>query len=235
MLFSVKNTTFPGLLDLLAPHSCRGCGRIGSPLCKRCKKYVLSNHKPICPNCKTPQPPTKGIQPCHHCPDLPPIYVAGAREGLLDDIIRAYKYQSIRALAVPLAELLDHALPQDLGDHPIIVPLPTASHHIRARGFDHTAFLAKHLAKLRSIKVRPLLARAKNTVQVGVDQATRQAQAKQAYMVNPKITIDPSATYILLDDIWTTGASVKSALDLLHSIGIKNDHIVVALLAYSVE
>ena len=257
MLFSVKNTAFPGLLDLLAPHSCRGCGRIGSPLCHRCKNYITNSPCHICPNCKQPVATKASLgasiastpsaistttattrmapTPCPNCPNLPPIYAVNARTGLLDDIIRAYKYQSIRALATPLAELLDRTLPQNLGAHPIITPLPTATHHIRARGFDHTALLARHLAKLRNYKVSPLLLRAKNTVQVGANEKARTTQAAEAYALNPKIAPDPITTYILLDDIWTTGASIKSAINLLHSANIKNDHIVVALLAYSID
>ena len=46
----VKNTTLPSLLDILAPHSCRGCGRIGNVLCNRCKNnIILENSKDTIP------------------------------------------------------------------------------------------------------------------------------------------------------------------------------------------
>ena len=206
----VKNTTFISLLDLLAPHSCRGCGTIGNVLCNRCKKYILAQQHNLCPHCKADNETGN----CPNCPDLPPTFIGGERSGLLGDLIHDYKYHSIRALAKPLAEIIAHTLPT-FNQPAYIVPLPTINQHIRARGFDHTALIAKHLSKLTGYKVLPLIARNKNTVQVGADQITRHKQAATAYQLNPKYSIDPTATYILLDDVWTTGASMRACQTIL--------------------
>lgn len=223
----VKNTTFLGPLDLLFPHSCRGCGRIGDVFCDRCKNYIIKNRKNFCPKCKNENP--TGI--CASCGDLPPIYVVSDRNGPLGSFIHDYKYHSIRALASPLADLLDAALPDDLPANSVLVPLPTATHHIRQRGFDHTLLLAKKLSRLRRLPVEQLLLRSKNTVQVGADRAERLTQVEKAYEINPKIKIDPEKTYILLDDVWTTGASVLTAEKILKNAGAKNT--IICLLAYS--
>jgi len=159
------------------------------------------------------------------------MYVVSRRNGLLDQLIQYYKYHSIRALARPLAELLDQVLPKNLPKNSVIVPLPTATHHIRSRGFDHTYLLAKQLGKIRKFKVEKILVRNKNTVQVGADKKARLTQAKEAYSLNPKIKIKEDATYILLDDVWTTGASITAAKKILQNAGAKN--IKIALLAYS--
>ena len=221
----VKNTTILNPLDLIMPHSCRGCGRVGNVLCKHCENYIISQRQNLCPNCKQP---TTGK--CKNCKDLPPVYSIGPREDLLDLIIHNFKYNSVRALGPKLASLLNKSLPQDL-KHASIVPLPTATNHIRSRGLDHTLIIAKHLARLRDYKVEQLLIRDKNTVQVGADKTTRQKQADSAYAINPRIEIDPSKTYILLDDVWTTGASMKSATKKLQQAGAKN--VIIALLAVS--
>ena len=215
MPFIVKNTTLPSLLDLISPHSCRGCGRLGEPLCECCKNHIIKTHQNICPNLKSSSP----------------IYVVGERNSLLGTLIHDYKYYSIRALAHPLAEMLDKVLPQNLPKNSIIVPLPTATHHIRARGLDHTYLIAKHLAKIRHFRSEHILLRAKNTVQVGSDREKRLTQAKFAYTVNPKCKISKNTTYILLDDVWTTGASIKSAENILRQAGATK--IKIALLAYS--
>ncbi len=225
---NVKNTTFPSLLDLIAPHSCRGCGLTGSILCDRCKKYILKNHQNLCPICKEPN--KHGI--CHnHQNNLPPTFIIGERTELLGVLIHDYKYRSIRALKKPLAELLYHVLPTP-NPNTIIIPLPTISKHIRSRGLDHTYLIAKNLAKLNSnYHVAKLLLRNKNTVQVGTDLKTRQSQASSAYALNPKYTINPSNTYILLDDVWTTGASLLSATKMLQQAGA--NHLQIAILALS--
>lgn len=210
MLFIVKNTTFPSLLDLLFPHSCRGCGLTGEVLCERCKNNIIRNRKDF---------------------KKSNMYVVSRRNGLLDQLIQDYKYHSIRALARPLTELLDQVLPKNLSKDSVIVPLPTATHHVRSRGFDHTYLLAKNLGKIRKFKVEKILVRNKNTVQVGADKKARLKQAKEAYSLNPKIKIKEDTTYILLDDVWTTGASITAAKKILQNAGAKN--IKIALLAYS--
>ena len=222
----VKNTTFPGLLDLLAPHSCRGCGHTGQVLCHRCKNDIILNHINFCPNCKAKNFTGK----CPKCKSLPPTFVASYRTGLIDHLIHDFKYNSTRALAEPLAEILHHILPS-INEPAVIIPLPTINSHIRERGLDHTYLIAKKLAHLRHYKVHNILIRNQNTVQVGSDRKTRLSQAKSAYTINPKIEIDPNATYILFDDVWTTGASIKTATKKLRQAGAKK--IIIAILAVS--
>ena len=211
MSFIVKNTTRINIFDLIAPHSCRGCGALGSILCQRCKNDI-----------KRTQAQTK--KGCSCC--------IGRRDGILAALIHDYKYNSSRAIGPILAELLNETLP--LVDGPtIIVPLPTIPRHIRERGFDHTLKIAKKLAKLRgkNYQVKQLLVRNKNTVQVGTDRKTRITQAKEAYMIAPNAKIDKSVTYILFDDVWTTGASMLSAKKKLQNAGVSK--IITSVLAIS--
>ena len=225
---TVKITTFPRLFDLILPHSCRGCGQIGNVLCDRCKNYIRQNHRAICPHCKSPTESGK----CPNCPDLPPTYIIGERSGLLGDIVHNYKYQSVRALARPLAELMHVFLPLD--NHPFtIVPLPTIDRHIRSRGFDHTKLVAHHLAQLygRNCTSKQLLVRTRDTTQVGTSRSTRLSQAANAYALAPRATIDTHATYVLLDDVWTTGASIRACIKILQQAGVSN--IIIALLSLS--
>lgn len=213
---NVKNTTIISLLDLIAPHSCRGCGHIGHVLCNRCKNNIITQHETFCPNCKS----AKTTSLCSNCPDLPPIYIGGERSGLLDILIHDYKYHSVRSLAFPLAEILSHAIPPIEGEV-IIVPLPTIGRHIRERGLDHTLLIAQHLARIRGPKyhVQSILVRNNNCTQVGASRTTRLQQASQAYQLNPRFPINPQASYLLLDDVWTTGASLRSAQQKLTANG----------------
>ncbi len=210
MAFIVKNTTICGPFDLICPHSCRGCGAIGEALCKCCKNNIVLKHLDFCPNCHKP---TDGY--CTDC-HLPPIFTVGAREGLLKRLIYDYKYHQVRAVARGLAEILDQTLPVFAGKV-TIVPLPTIRRHIRERGFDHILLLCKKLARLRGYSISKVLARNKNFVQVGADKTTRELQASEAYTVSGNI--DPDATYLLVDDVWTTGSSMKAATKKLQQAG----------------
>lgn len=195
MSFDVKITTKMSIFDLIAPYSCRGCGRLGELLCERCKKHIISAEKR----------------------DF--VYAVGRREGVLMQLTEDYKFKSIRRTAGVLAELVDAVLPEDLGPDVVIVPLPTIARHIRERGFDHTLKLARALSKRRGWKVERLLKRINKTVQVGQDARTRAAQAKRAYEFSGEI--EPEKTYLLLDDVWTTGATMRAAKKLLEKNGAK--------------
>lgn len=225
MTFIVKNTTLPSLSDVIAPHICRGCGAVGSVLCKRCKNHIIETHADICPECKKPK--TKPT-----CPDcnLPVTFCIGERNDLLDELIHDFKYNSIRPIGKAFVDILDKILPT-LPEKTIIIPLPTSNKHIRQRGIDHTLYITKRLAKKRHLKFEKILIRAKDTVQVGANHTSRIAQANQAYAINSKTNINPDYTYILFDDVWTTGASMKSAIKKLQMAGAKNIRVV--LLAVS--
>ena len=146
------------------------------------------------------------------------IYVAGWREEALAQLVKEYKYQAVWANTQPLTELLDSHIPHlPVTDDIIVVPLPTIGRHVRERGIDHTLKLAKALAKRRGWKCRQLLVRAKDTVQVGAKAAERQTQAEGAYEAIG--TVEPGATYLLLDDIWTTGASLMAAGKAMQAAG----------------
>ena len=223
----VKITTILNPLNLLAPHSCRGCGQLGDVLCNRCKKNMIKEHVNICPNCKNPNPNGR----CPHCKDLPPTYVFDKRSELIGTLIHDLKYDSVRALSTPLAEIASEILPP-IDGKTILVPLPTISRHVRSRGFDHTALITKKIAKLRHCQSINLLIRAENTVQVGSNRKKRLLQATKAYDINPHHIIDPDATYILFDDVWTTGASLRAAKQKLEAAGAQK--FIFVILALSV-
>ena len=220
----VKITTFLNPLNLIAPHSCRGCGSLGKPLCNCCKNYIINSRENYCPNCKAKNKTGN----CKNCKDLPKIFIVAERSSLVGKLIYDFKFSSVRALSTPLAELLDQVLPKIPGNVKI-VPLPTIAKHVRARGLDHTYLIAKSLSNLRNYKTERLLLRAKNTVQVGASENTRKKQAETAYKLAKNAEIDKEATYILLDDIWTTGASMKAAVKKLRQAGVSK--IVIAILA----
>lgn len=225
----VKNTTSWGLLDLLCPHTCMGCGQLGSVLCGCCKKNLFLDERMICPLCKRELTGLKNSADFGRCPEcksgLERIFVAGWREGVLAKMVKEYKYQSVRAIGESLVEILDHILAglpqaewQKYGEI-VVVPLPTIGRHVRERGLDHTLTMAKKLAARRKWKMQKVLERAEDTVQVGSNAEERKKQAERAYAVRGEV--DGGKTYLLLDDVWTTGASMLAAAEVMKKAGVK--------------
>lgn len=99
----------------------------------------------------------------------------------------------------------------------VVVPLPTIGKHIRQRGFDHTADLAKKIAVRKGWEYEELLGRATNTVQVGASMEKRKEQAERTYYV--KRQVESGKMYVLVDDVWTSGASMLAAASVLVEAG----------------
>lgn len=155
------------------------------------------------------------------------IFVGGWRDGVLGCIVEEYKYQSVWALGDVLVEVLEAAvLAQEeefwrrvKAEKVVVVPLPTIGRHVRERGLDHTWRMGRKLAKKRGWKCERVLERVMDTVQVGAKANERREQAKKAYIVREKL--DDATIYILLDDVWTTGASMSAALEVMKKAGAK--------------
>ena len=215
MGFIVKNTTKCGVLDLVCPYRCRGCNELGTILCECCKNDIIQGSTNHCPKCG------KVIfNKCEECKFLPfsATFVIGYRDELIGALAEEYKFFGVRKLAKVLADVVDEILP-DFAMDVSIVPLPTIRKHVRERGVDHTLKIAEILAKKRKWKVEPLIVRKKNTVQLGANEEKRKKQAKEAFSFQGKI--DERKTYVVFDDIWTTGSSMIQVGRILEKNGAK--------------
>lgn len=203
------------LLSIVAPHHCYGCGQTGTLLCDNCKYDIISEPYTLCVACGQSLAGVSGT--CTTC-RLPysRAWCVAPRLDHLEQLINGFKFANVRSAYRPLAALLDEHLPE-LPTHVRIVPVPTVASHIRQRGYDHTLLVARQLAKRRKLPVDTLLRRATGTRQRGATARTRTAQAKQAFRCTT--SPDPEAIYLLIDDVITTGATVKYAAKTLRDAG----------------
>ena len=202
------------LLSYVAPHLCCGCGEIGTLLCVNCKYDIKNSSVPVCVSCGTATS-SNGI--CQRC-DVPYVraWCVGERSGVLQRLIGDFKFQNVYAAHRPLADLLIETI-GELPRNAIIVPVPTVASHIRERGYDHTLLLTKRIARHYGIKMKPLIERVTTTKQRDATRAQRIAQAKVAFKVPQKIV--GTVPYVLVDDVVTTGATVKYAAMALREAG----------------
>lgn len=220
----VKTTWIERLADMVCPHYCALCGVAGGILCECCKKYILFNSEKLCLECG--EPTVNGC--CESCtlPFLRGLMV-GYRDEPVGQLAEIYKFESVRALGRVLAEVLAGRLPCLRGDVEVVA-VPTARKHIRQRGLDHMRVVARELARLRGWVMNDwLVVRQRETVQTGALRSERKKQAQEAFRVNGRAT----GNYLVVDDIWTTGASLKAVCELLRNAGAKS--VDVAVLARS--
>lgn len=138
------------------------------------------------------------------------------RRDQLEQLIDQFKFENARMAYRPLAQLLHERLPE-LPAGTVIVPVPTIRSHIRTRGYDHMHLVARQFAKLRNLPVSPALLRATSTRQRDASRKQRIAQAKVAFECRKQLSGD--TTYLLIDDVMTTGATMRYAAQKLRDAG----------------
>lgn len=146
-------------------------------------------------------------------------WCVSARRDQLQRLIGNFKFTNAKSAYIPLAELLHKHLP-DLPGNTVIIPVPTANSHIRQRGYDHMLLIARRLGKLRGLSVDTSLDRVIDTKQRSATARQREQNAKNAFSC--RTNLDPSKQYLLIDDVITTGATVKYATLALQAAGANN-------------
>lgn len=211
------------ILSIVAPHHCYNCQKTGPVLCDSCKYDIVEEDIRVCIVCGRVDP--SGI--CSSCKTFyEKAWQIGEREGLLSRLVDDYKFERVKSFGSIAADMLDQRIDQ-LPASTIVVPVPTISAHIRQRGYDHTALVAKAFAQARSLSYSPVLVRKEMSHQRGAGRNARFQRASKAFRVNGKL--DASTPYLIIDDVLTTGATLQFAAKALRETGA--EHVWVAIIA----
>ena len=217
-------------------------------LCQPCIRGLAAVESPICDCCGLPILSRQGLD--HRCGDCirepksfriaraPLIY-----EQILSRVIHCFKYKGKVQLANPLAEILLIAFglfwEKDSVD--IVLPVPLHIKRFRWRGFNQAYLLVHnwnilagqnpyHAARLQ-IERRLLVRVAATAPQSTLGRAKRAVNIKNAFDLKDPDTINDKRV-LLIDDVYTTGATVNECARLLLNSGAR--HVDVLTLARAV-
>lgn len=209
-----------GLLDLLFPPRCVGCRRPGVWICATCLEQTGRTDGLFCTRCGQA---LSGPGPCRRCRVQGGILTrVGAPflfEGVVQRAVHELKYRGRRVLAEPLGDQLAAYVQAHSWPHAAIVPVPLHPRRERDRGYNQAALLARVLSdRLQWPLLEGALVRQRDTrPQVGLDRTARLENVQGAFLWRPGQP--PPRRTVLLDDVYTTGATMEACAEALRASG----------------
>ncbi|MGH2705008.1 MAG: ComF family protein [Actinomycetota bacterium] len=209
------------LADFLYPEACAGCGRlVRGSLCCDCRAGLPRIHPPVCDHCG--KPTVVEVPACRECRGRGLRFDLARQAALYEGVVRAaihrLKYRAERCLVPSLVALLAEVLSGMIAAAPgaaLTWPPPSPARR-RARGFDHGEALARAAASFLEVPAVPLLERVRDMPpQVGLNPAIRRRNLRGAFHT----VIPPPRVVIVVDDVYTTGATASEVARALKRAG----------------
>ena len=234
------------LVTTFFPGECRACGgpllRTGaSPVCEECIDSLREQAGTLCTRCgealdfdglRFEQQYEEGLE-CSPCRMAPPEFERAAAWSVYEDrmreLIHLLKYERVRQVARPLgtvlARVMETMASQGMPRELVVIAVPLFPSKERRRGYNQSAVLADEtLATLRGtswklVSAHRALRRVRDTdSQFELSASGRRRNLKGAFLV-----ADPAAVagrdVLLIDDIYTTGATARECARLLKQAG----------------
>ena len=226
------------LLDFFLPPKCSLCGSSLNPPsserpCPSCLAGITFFSSPLCLRCGIGfSSPAEQDHLCSRC--LAGEWAFGkaravcAYEGGIIEAISRFKFGGVARLARPLgammAEYGDPEFPFPAID--LVVPVPLHSRRLRERGFNQSLLLARQVSKRRSIPLNfTALDRIRQTrPQTRLSGPERHKNVRGAFEVNAPGAV-AGRKILLIDDVFTTGATIQECTESLLDAGAKEVHV----------
>ena len=154
------------------------------------------------------------------------VWITTNYDGVAKDLVKIYKFGHQRAAVHSLSQLMVETLydfnnPAELAKlNYLMVPVPTATSRIRQRSFDHSVLLARTVARQLDAECANGLGRLGQTRQLGAKRSDRLKQPEGNYFVRLPQSIK-NRNILLIDDVVTTGATLKAVTKVLRAAGAK--------------
>lgn len=216
---------------MIFPPACPLCEKLLSDtermICDSCKTKVSYVNEPMCLRCGK-EIDDEETEYCMDCKDNLRTYNRGFPainyESPVKESVARFKYGNRRYYADYFANEIYRTRGKDIKQIRVdaLVPVPVHSSKLKTRGYNQATLLANSLSKYLDIPVdAKLLVRNNKTLpQKKLNDIEREINLKNAF--NSTSDSVKYKSIMLVDDIYTTGATIQACTDILRSIGVKD-------------
>lgn len=218
------------ILDLVFPKWCVGCGKIGKYVCERCQ-IGMNEEEQICPGCGRRSRYGLRHGYCKSKGNLDGVTCFWAYEGVVKKLIAGAKYKHyfdfLGEIVMDSFSMADRDeffyLRKFVETKPVVVPIPLYKRRERERGFNQADIICHLVGSIWHLKTEKLLVRIRDTgQQVGRTREERLVVMKGAFATSPQAPLlNKERGILLVDDVWTTGATMQECAYTLKKAGFE--------------
>lgn len=214
------------ILNIIFPKRCVECNKLGSYFCKTCRTKIKYTTRQICPMCEKQAIDGVTHPVCKTTYTIDGLTSFFHYDGMIQKAVKFLKYRFVFDLAEEFIDLIPIQTIGRLDNKSILVPIPLHPSRLQFRGFNQAEVLGRLIAGKLNIPVRAdILKRVKKTKpQVEMkDREKRLTNMKDVFSLHQPLTTSHKQSMIFLfDDVFTTGATLRAAANVLKRAGAKN-------------
>ena len=221
------------VFQFFLPPQCPCCERFSEEgkqgFCSNCLSQIRWIEPPFCSICGIPFISREvETHPCGACVTHRKYFTIaralGAFEGSLQEAIHRWKYEGKTYLTPFFADWMAEGLNRhwEPGSLDLLIPVPLHTRRLRERGFNQSLLLVRELSRRTGIPYRKtILQKKKSTIpQVNLSRAEREKGLRGTFHVIGKEELS-GLSVLLIDDVYTTGATVNECSKVLLRGGAK--------------
>jgi ComF family protein len=224
-MYNLFNKVCENIINLLFPNKCIICEKYGLLLCHDCFSNIEKVLTSICPECGRISVNSRFCARCRNKNNryIYSVHIATSYQSpIIKELIKSFKYHGLTGLSEICGELIHQRIKNiDIPNNTVIVPVPLHQLKYNRRGFNQSELIARYLSKRLQIPGADALSRIKNTT----NQVKLQRSARIENMQNVFECHDPDfvagKNILLVDDVFTTGATLGECARMLKLAGAK--------------
>lgn len=229
LIFKEKNSF---ILDLFFPKKCVGCKKFDTYFCSICISNIKQTNL-VCPKCEKSAVGGQTHPVCRRRFSLDGLWSLGIYQDPLREAIKQLKYRQVKELADVLSDVIIEywaryqpfvldSIKKDKGVGWVLIPVPLYWYRQNDRGFNQASLLGKFISKKLGLDYCEGLKRVRYTKsQTKLKGSDRHQNIKGAFELSLNTPLSQYSNVLLIDDVWTTGSTMKECCYVLKRSGVK--------------